>query len=153
MKREIKFRGLRVKYEKGWHDSAFKYGNLLNVDTIGEVGAHLDSYEYAEVKPETVGQYTGLEDKKGKEIYEGDIVTLPITIDHPSFKGCSYSNTDDKGVRTFKKILATGHCEVVYSDGEWLFKHKDMLKGFWIAKTDRDKFEVIGNIHENPELL
>ena len=76
MKREIKFRGIREEYNPAWHQSIFKYGNLLNLNSIGEVGYDLDHYEYAKVKPETVGQFTGLKDKNGNEIYEGDLLEL-----------------------------------------------------------------------------
>ena len=60
MKREIKFRGIREEYNPSWHQSIFKYGNLLNNNSIGEVGYDLAHYEYAKVKPETVGQFTWL---------------------------------------------------------------------------------------------
>jgi uncharacterized phage protein (TIGR01671 family) len=74
MNRKIKFRGIREEYNPAWHQSIFRFGNLLNNNSIGEVGYDLSHYEYAKVKPETIGQFTGLVDKNGNEIYEGDLV-------------------------------------------------------------------------------
>ena len=74
MNRKIKFRGIREEYNPAWHPSIFRFGNLLNNNSIGEVGYDLSHYEYAKVKPETIGQFTGLIDKNGNEIYEGDLV-------------------------------------------------------------------------------
>jgi uncharacterized phage protein (TIGR01671 family) len=74
MNRKIKFRGIREEYNPAWHQSIFRFGNLLNNNSIGEVGYDLSHYEYAKVKPETIGQFTGLTDKNGNEIYEGDLV-------------------------------------------------------------------------------
>lgn len=74
MNRQIKFRGIREEYNPAWHQSIFRFGNLLNNNSIGEVGYDLSHYEYAKVKPETIGQFTGLMDKNGNEIYEGDLV-------------------------------------------------------------------------------
>ena len=76
MNREIKFRGIREEYNPAWHQSIFRFGNLLNNNSIGEVGYDLSHYEYAKVKPETIGQFTGLLDKEGNEIYEGDLLEL-----------------------------------------------------------------------------
>ena len=80
-----------------------------------------------EVLPETVGQYTGLTDKNGKKIFEGDIVTNP--------KG-------DIGRVTWYEE----HCAfMIYSITE--------NKVYWLFDNDFSLVEIIGNIHDNPELL
>lgn len=122
--REIKFRGLRVQYSNEWHDGPFRYGNLLNIDTIGDVGANLDSYEYAEVIPETVGQYTGLKDKNGVEIYEGDIL-------------------DCLGIK-YKLVK--------HESGAYELHEQGCDKVFFLFR-ELHHVEIIGNIHQNPELL
>ena len=103
MNREIKFRGIREEYNPAWHQSIFRFGNLLNNNSIGEVGYDLSHYEYARVNPETIGQFTGLLDKNGNEIYEGDLLCIGadefgfITTDNGEtvkyevrFEGCNY---------------------------------------------------------------
>jgi uncharacterized phage protein (TIGR01671 family) len=73
-------------------------------------------------------QYTGLEDKNGKEIYEGDILELVNEANQ-----------------------ASRICEVVFEYYSWRFKNDNDSKPF--ANPDRFKLEIIGNIFENPELL
>ncbi len=135
--RAIMFRGLRKKYNQDWHKSKWKYGNLLNSENIGQVGANLDSYEYAEVIPETVGEFTGLKDKNGKEIYEGDIVNAV-----QNYHG--------------KPSSIMFNAKIIYNDniGSFMISYKNINDVFvndeiWL----RYFLEVIGNIHENPELL
>ena len=82
---------------------------------------------WCEVIPETVGQYTGLTDKNGVRIFEGDIVSL-VKHDGLIYKvvyvPCRYELVNSKGVNCF--VL-------------------DIYKS--------ENIEVIGNIHDNPELL
>ena len=77
--------------------------------------------------PETVGQYIGLPDNNGKKIFEGDIIRRTWL-----------------GERTY---------QVTFDDrtGAFIGKTKDDF--FTTFDDDGDEFEVIGNIHDNPELL
>lgn len=126
--REILFRG------KLTDDSKWVYGCLLD-KIYGAVPAIMSEqsvddafnleFEYNHVKEKTVGQYTGMKDKNGKQIFEGDIL---------KFSDCGiYPVWWDADFFTF------GSCW--FSDFDPLYKY------------DRNKIEVIGNIHDNPELL
>jgi len=82
--------------------------------------------EAVEVNPKTVGQFTGLTDKNGKMIFEGDIVKA----------------TYDFGPAGEKECIV----EVVFGSFGTNLQN-------WIFKEDGYLPEVIGNIHDNPELL
>lgn len=88
---------------------------------------------FFEVIPETVGQYIGLTDKNGRKIFEGNIVK-------------------DKEVR---RIYMIGYNEDLMKYA-FLYYHKELKNiycGGFVSKSDGKSIEVIGNIHDNPELL
>lgn len=139
--REIKFRGIRDA--KG----CMIYGDLRN----GQGNFYIypiDSRSAYEVKPETIGQYTGLKDKNGKEIYEGDIVEWVFFYERLGANmGVKECDTIVKGIIRWKQggfIL-----EVIENDFE--------EAGFYsisalYTDTEAD-VEVVGNIHDDTELI
>lgn len=129
--REIKFRGQQVD-SKIWI-----YGDLNHSN--GKVFIfnenQNDSADNYEVIKKTVGQFTGLKDKNGKEIYESDIVEI--------------INNRIRG-----KIKDIGFIE--WNDYECgLRACIEKVKHSWVPRINDSslEFEVIGNISQNPELL
>lgn len=107
-----------------------------------------DSPNMEEVIPETVGQYTGLKDKNGKKIFEGDICRV-VYLD-------SWYDSNNKRHEVENALIE----EVVFEKGAFCFKvtiedipfYRPI--GFDLYEKLKIKyFEVIGNIHDNPELL
>lgn len=142
--REIKFRAI-PRYtnmcrdelkEMPQYDETFIYGYLIDNYIVGDVIEATDEYislEYwVPIKKETASQYTGLKDKHGVEIYEGDICT-----------GYGMS-ANETGV-------------VAYDELECLYAiNKNPLQYFvsGTATTNpKIDIEIIGNIYESPELL
>lgn len=104
-----------------------------------------DNQGFIEVIPETVGQYTGLNDKNGVKIFEGDIIRLDD--EHRRMISSARAKKEEELVRK--------DCLVEFKDGSFMFcRNKYVIDDFdsylWIT----NKYcEVIGNIHDNPELL
>ena len=130
--REILFRG-KDKFG-GWHFGFYTEGYYLDgtpVSWIEEVDRKKKQTESPTVIPETVGQYTGLTDKNGKKVFEGDILVF--------CKGATYP---------YKVIWDGMGWKLIRSDGKRIKEAFECNEMHYVNIS-----EVIGNIHDNPELL
>ena len=135
--REILFRGKRIdngEWVQGYLTQ--NSGTTQNGKTFIDSFIQTSHYEHGElVKTDTIGQYTGLTDKNGKKIFEGDILQI-------------YEGSEDDGYKIREVYSYRGVLCVDYETSEWDFNA--------LAFLDSDNvftFEVIGNIYDNPELL
>ncbi len=133
--REMLFRGKRID------NGQWVYGSLLNLDKSGysfitpvfdkastiPVGKIID-FTSSLVDLETVGQYTGLTDKNGTKIFEGDI--LPIW---------------EQGEEYPYKVIYNADC--------FMLAMLDSEQGGYPLSVKHKQTEIIGNIYDNPELL
>lgn len=134
MNRIIKFRGKRIDNGEWVYRDLLKPKEICDIYEISDCES-IDGTRY-EVIPETIGQYTGLDDKNGKEIYEGDIVKCEQYIGGNFIDYCI-----EKGFVEFK-------------DGEFGLHRK---KGYYQSLKKFLEYdyeiEVIDNIYDNSELL
>ena len=122
--REIKFRGVDIANEEWIYGSLVKVGDNYHIVGTGETEAH----EYNRVDEDTVGQFTGLHDKLGNEVYEGDLLSRNTGLTYQV-----YWNNNESGFNMKNTSWADDDCPMNFYNVE-------------------ERFEVIGNIHDNPEL-
>lgn len=123
-----KFRG---KLPGGHHTvsgESWVYGDLVHINGEPHICGH--GKFCLKVIPETVGMSTGLPDKRGNEIYDGDIVKAPF---------CG------RKLHTFTIRFTDGGFYAEPKDAEKLWKYA-------VGRENRNMV-IIGNIHDNPELM
>ena len=133
MMREIKFRG------KDKDSGEWICGSLLclKADNIQIWRKEKDGTWNYVVDPATVGQYTGLRDAKGVEIYEGDVVCL-----WSGSKGIVRIGTYDDDFLEYSPTICGVYCNEIGTNNN-----------YGIVQNLADSLEVIGNVHDAPELL
>lgn len=135
MDREILFQGKRLDNGE-WVQGAYGHHTSLDAMIIDRPyrasDGDLSALGFWEVDPATVGRYTGLTDKSGKRIFEGNILASRYDEDNP----------EDVAIEV-----------ILWAHNGWCVK----TPGGDLCPLDEDGVlpysEVIGNIHDNPELL
>ena len=140
--REIKFRGKRIDNGE-WVYGSLMTGGTPNISWCNPIAHKEYELDCADVVQETVGQYTGLQDRNGVDIYEWDV--LKITFDQSYVDKPFYI-----GVVTYR--ADNGY--PAFDLEPWI--DCDMNALSWL-KSESDpsvvSYEVIGNRFDNPELL
>lgn len=139
--REILFKGKRLD------DSSWAVGDYLAEDTeIAEAGISWilpeGEHEETRVYTATVGQFTGLVDKNGKKVFEGDILKI-------------YRKADGMGTYYAPPLEYPVKVVVKWDMCAWMWETIEQYK-YYIHFPDawcHFECEVVGNIHDNPEMI
>lgn len=164
--REILFRGKRIdngEWVEGFYSRVTNNWEQKNVHFI-TCFKDLDNGETVLTRqeiviPETIGQYTGLTDKNGKKIFEGDIVQY-LTFDdfdcQSIVKFGEYKQDGSGGEYNGRDCIGF-YVEVDnFTCPEWCENEPDCFSDYLKQQNIKEvaqECEVIGNIHDNPELL
>jgi uncharacterized phage protein (TIGR01671 family) len=135
--REILFRAKAINREKGYHRTDYKNGDWVyglitkpydeRFGTLSAEMRDVDGVNGIEVDYKTIGQYTGLTDKNGKKIFEGDILKIDGSMYYVKFHNGTFG--------------------VVVKNGGYAGSIPK------VASYVQEFIEIIGNIHDNPKLL
>ena len=121
MNRDILFRGKRLD------NGEWVYGYLVVIDGVAHITENVFTFNFfMKVDPETVGQYTGLKDKNGVKIFEGD---------------------------TLGGIVGGGVVVWINRETRYGISLLEEVHDVYLEELEQADLEVIGNIHDNPEPL
>lgn len=148
--REMLFKGKAINRDKGCHRTKYKNGDWIyglvtrlydnRFENLPAEMTDINGVSGIEVDYKTIGQYTGLTDKNGKKIFEGDIIifnrkrNLPNTNQTPEVIIYNQRDCAFQRYPYFQSVTKGGAGKLI---------QPDMMS----------ECEVIGNIHDNPELL
>lgn len=138
--RNIKFRGKS-------RDDEWVYGSLvIDTDSKYKIVNRGSMLGDVNVIPYTVGQFTGLHDRNGTEIYEGDLI-MNTALDITHFKNVDYIIFMFRKDRAAFCTASTVDLKIMPDFDNW-----QTLNPTWWT-TYGKKYEVMGNIYDNPELF
>lgn len=156
--REILFRGKAIKRDNGYHRTKYKNGDWVyglvtrlydeRFENLPAEMTNTSGVSGIEVDYKTIGQHTGLTDKNGRKIYEGDIVKFVNHIDeiYSEEIGVCVFEQDECNFVLQRKVKNPENYHIPTSISTvYLISNRTYSKECW--------YEIIGNIHDNPELI
>lgn len=140
--RTIKFRGKRLTDGAWIYGDFFRNRGLSFIASDGIAENPLATWRDYNVDPETVGQFTGLHDKNGKEIYEGDLIKSPSGLVYTVIFGTWVHDEKKEFPKIIDKYEHTGWCISLDGNTPCELLDSEVCSGV-----------IAGNVHDNPELL
>lgn len=140
--RTIKFRGKRLTDGNWIYGDFFRNRGLSFIASDGIAENPLATWRDYNVDPETVGQFTGLYDKNGKEIYEGDLIKSPSGLVYTVIFGTWVHDEKKEIPKIIDKYEHTGWCISLDGNTPCELLDSEVCSGV-----------IAGNVHDNPELL
>lgn len=146
--REIKFRA--QQFDHGKH--GFQYGSYATDNKnyhaiIKESKSSPDEMHNILINPETLGQFTGLTDKNGVDIYEGDVVKA-VSCNHYWLSVISADNGKNGNTNLYAMEFCNNLASCEFEE-TYTYERQNSTR----RNDINNRMEIIGNIHSNPELL
>ena len=134
--REIKFRGKRVNGGEWVKSMTISYGTIKR--KMSKIFFEINPGKWVGIIPNTIGQFTGLKDKSGKEIYEGDIISV--------------NGKYPKLIRYIDEWASYCLANLTDLDCDLKTRYWHQVSPCWWTDYKRE-IKVIGNVYDNLELL
>lgn len=138
--REIKFRGKRVNGGEWVKSMTISHGTIER--KMSKVFFEINPGKWVGIIPNTIGQFTGLKDKSGKEIYEGDLIKAPSG----RIYAIIFSTWKHEEKREFPKVID------LYEHTGWCIS-LDGINPCELLDSEVCQGSIIGNVYDNPKLL
>lgn len=166
--REILFRGKAINRDKGYRRTEYKNGDWVyglltrpydeRFESLPAEMTNTSGISGIEVDYKSIGQFTGLADKNGKKIYEGDIVKMldyqtgVVTYEFGAFginviTGIDYDYLDSE----IAEVTGCNNCSYFCRSDNFISLY-ELMWNYNQENDNCDVVEVIGNIYDNPEM-
>lgn len=151
--------GVRTIKFRARHGNEWVYGDIRLLSKIPHI--YTDEFTAKSINVESVGQYTGIKDVNGIEVYEGDVLHMRefdnrfLPLFGKDADPLDFTLDECKGSRrdAYVTCIRFADGEFVFSDGRGCDTSLSVLWGDMRLSSPLFEFEVIGNVYEHPEYL